>query len=250
MKKLLSLITVFSLICAQAQSTSVITRDGMSAYSYGFMNYKCSPSPYSTPTVLLDSITTAVASGSPFTMGVAAPVGSLIIALFTHQSPGTQSISAVVDSVSNSYSKAVSLSNASTNYYAVEIWYAKAATALPSGGTITATSTDTQAGQFISVKGVTRKLDATTSALIASTTTVSLTSGTLACPREFVVAGFNPTSTAGVYTEATGFTDIDATYMGQAGGMAYHITSSTASVTWNPSWITALYSPAVLATFK
>ena len=37
MKKIIALVAILGLICAQAQSASIITRDGYSAYAYGFM---------------------------------------------------------------------------------------------------------------------------------------------------------------------------------------------------------------------
>jgi hypothetical protein len=200
---------------------------------------------YGTPTLIANPLS-VFASGVPFTTTAAAPIGSLIIVAYMHQAIGAQTISAVVDSASNSYSKAVS--NTTTSYYGEDIWYATATTALPLGGTITATTTDNLYVQAISVSGGKNIIDKTTSQS-SSATSFSLPLTGLACSNEFAFGAMNPSVTLSGYAGTSGFTDFDLVHMPGNGGSAYDIAPNR-SVAWNASWTSTASQSSALAVFK
>lgn len=189
----------------------------------------------------------AVASGSSFTTTANASAGSLIVVALWNRTM-TEAITSVTDSAGNTYTRA-----AANTTLVQELWYCANCLNLPSGGTITATTpTDSYHANAIAASGVAAASPVDVTSLsnnVASQTSVSLASGTLAASNEMLVGMTRiAAGSYGTYTQASGFT-ASASSLARA-AFAYRVVTSNASVTYGPSWVNAQTTSGLLVSFK
>lgn len=215
-----------------------------------------------TPTSIGVNSFTGTVSGSSitFTTSAAIVAGNLAIIIIALGSNSTPTVSSVSDGT-NSYTKAVGLNNGG-NTVDCEIWYKENAAAVNSGATVTATLSAGMSGgsegwviQGYQASGVATasSLDKTATSATNSTTP-SVSSGTLTQADEILFGASYNNNSSRTYTEASGFTNL-LTPLGAIGkslGIGYKIVSSTASVSYAPTWdVSAGISMAtILASFK
>lgn len=201
------------------------------------------------PTAILTANSQASSGGSVST-NVDAPAGSLVVftpAVYSVQGPF--GITSAILSNGDTLTQAAQPTPTATSYN-MSLWWAVLAHDLPSGSTITCTTTSGASTWTVggySVLGANGGLDATASYSPNGNvgTAASLTTPGLAAPNEIVFAALRYPS--GAYTEGAGFTGLYS-QSGQL-ALAYQIVSSQSPVTWAPSWGSASYISAVLASF-
>lgn len=171
------------------------------------------------------------------------PAGAMIFVLAATPNGDTVAISSCADSVGNTYTAGTSYTPGGSTDGRIRPFWVPNATALGSGGTITVTCSGTGEVKYLSACYVTGA-DTTTplsdegpgQGLGLSSTSIS--TGTLSnanCVVFGIIAGDNMNN--GAFSSGTGFT----TGVDNAGGtrsvISYQIVTSTASVTYNPSWV-------------
>lgn len=171
------------------------------------------------------------------------PAGAMIFVLAATPNGDTVAISSCADSVGNTYTAGTSYTPGGSTAARIRPFWVPNATALGSGGTITVTCSGTGEVKYLSACYVTGA-DTTTplsdegpgQGLGLSSTSIS--TGTLSnanCVVFGIIAGDSLNN--GAFSSGTGFT----TGVDNAGGtrsvISYKLVTSTASVTYNPSWV-------------
>lgn len=171
------------------------------------------------------------------------PAGAMIFVLAATPNGDTVAISSCADSVGNTYTAGTSYTPGGSTAARIRPFWVPNATALGSGGTITVTCSGTGEVKYLSACYVTGA-DTTTplsdegpgQGLGLSSTSIS--TGTLSnanCVVFGIIAGDSMNN--GAFSSGTGFT----TGVDNAGGtrsvISYKLVTSTASVTYNPSWV-------------
>lgn len=186
--------------------------------------------------------------------------GDLVVVVVALNDTSSPTVSSVSDGT-NSYTLAKDSGYQGNTD--ISIWYKQNAAAVGSGATITATysaglgGVSDGAGILAArVTGVvlTSSLDQTQSALAASASTVTATTGTLAQAIEIAFGGAVCAGGTFTYSGASGFTNIsDISAIAGGNGNAaldYNIVNSTSAISYSPTFNAAGRICAVVATFK
>lgn len=195
----------------------------------------------------------ACGTSRQITTGTNVPQGALIVFWTADSASGSHTAS---DTVGNTYQVQTGASDA--NGFRVRLFYSVNSTALPSGDHITLTGNGGAIGTcYIAASAfsgitTTTPFDNTTNNQ-GSSTSPSLSSGTLSDPFELVVAAtFINAGGPDAFTQAAGFTtdsSVGDTSNTNAFRTAYKIVSTNASVTYAPTLGTSRVWNALLGTF-
>lgn len=191
------------------------------------------------------SLATTTGTAS-FTTGASASAGSLLVISFGVWG-GSPNVTAVTDSAGNSYSSAYTF-NPGTSHNS-SVWYCSNCLALGSGSTVSfTTGGGTAEIKMVAVSGANGGVDISSGTAISAQTTYSQSTGILANASEIIFGGLTTQAgTAGIATsEGNGFTSLGQTYQ----DFAYLIVSSTASVSYNPTWNGTVSGQSVLVSFQ
>lgn len=206
------------------------------------------------PVSLGTNTSTGVQSSNQITTTANILSGDLVVvAVQINGSSAPPTVASVSDGT-NSYTKAVSIASAGIDE---EIWYVSGAVAVGSGAILKATWSGSNAGAGAAhailaarAAGVipTSAIDKVASQQ-TTTATPSVTTAVLAQTPEIAFAvAFSGDST---YTQASGFSSISNTSLsGNLNQFAYQLLSSTAAVTFAPSWASSTSTNTLIATFK
>jgi hypothetical protein len=248
----LAIIPTGSLSAVGTLNAAAIGTELTAVFNSSTGTWYCAPGTVTTHggvNLVLDSISTFKNSGvaSIVTTGDA-PAGSLIFAFVGASNGSPDTITALTDSAGNTYTLAAQSAGAA-GFFNTSIWFCNDALHLPVGSTFTATTAS--AGTYVIAAGYALGYsggkDKTTVNSAITGTSASLASGVLTVANELVVAAVYNQAASVVYTEGAGF----ATLINHASfDFAWQIVSSTASVSYAPSWNTATNFTAVLATFE
>jgi hypothetical protein len=199
-------------------------------------------------------------SPTTITTSVDAPAGSLIVVAVGCWDNQNSTIISVTDSALNTYDIAVQATAPSVSAPCGIAYCLNSTNDLPSGGTITITQSGlVQAilGAWI-VSGANGGLDAAPAGVTpgAGASSVSISTGTLAQANEIVFGFVTTSQSISVLSNPSGFTELwnnTATPPGPIDNtmaFSYNIVSSTSTVTYNPSWTSAVNVASVMASFK
>lgn len=192
-------------------------------------------------------------SGSTVATTADSPKNSLLVVICSNESPDS-ALTGVTTSPANTFMQAAQ-STTTSGYYNTAIYYSANLSAdFPSGSTITcAASGHSYAIAAFSVNDNNASpLDKNASSTVNSTT-VSISTGTLSAAKEAVFATSSWSVGISSFSEASGFTQITGsptTYNSAGYDVAYKATSSTGSVTYNPSNATTNNIAAAIASFQ
>lgn len=200
-----------------------------------------------TPTAISAVTVSGTASGSPISTTVDAPIGSLIVVV------GFAGVGATINSMTLSSGDACSLAVQNSSGSGVEsgsIWYcSNTAHDLPSGGTITATtSSGTYGLGAFKISGANGGVDKMANNSNGAATSNSQAIGAFCGASSIVLAVnvFNLLLTA--WTEGSGFTQFSGGN-GVAYDMGYDIVSASTAVTYAPSWTPSAGTVLIMANF-
>ena len=193
-----------------------------------------------------------LASGTGTTTTADCPAGSLIVVgVFTWTTAGGTAVGTVTDSAGNLYLRATNTPAVGT-VWGSALYYCSNCLHLPSGSkiTVSAFSQTTYGISAAYVSGANGGLDiVNTATTTSSVTTLSCATGALSSSNEIVFGVVEPGNGGDTFgVEGNGFTSIDTIVA--AVDFAYLVVSSTASVTYLPSWTGATTASAVVATFR
>lgn len=191
-------------------------------------------------------------SGSASSSGTTATIPSNALVFLSMAATGANdSFTSVVDSVGNHYNVNVSTSDGSNGAQAI-IWLVTTSS-IPSGTTYTAVTSDGSQwgiGEGWYASGAVGGLDTQhgiDNDVSNGTTSISLSTGSLAESVEIIIGAFNTNGNAVTWTESSGFTTLHNDTFSIT---SYQIVSSSSSVTWNPTFTATGPCNAVLASFK
>lgn len=225
----------------------------MTAIAAWYSSLLSSLPPIGTPQQFITPINS---SGSPVTATTSANIlnGDLLIVYVGMWTSGGRTVTAVSDGTNN-YTKAQS---ATSSGYSSEIWYKAGASAVSSGATLSVTFSGATSGVMVSairVSGIllSSPLDAAPAGATGSGTSLSISSGVLAQPKEILV-GATTLNSNPTFTQSAGFTSVGSTLfnagIATSASFAYQIVQSTSSVSYAPSWSSSQPYAGTLVSFK
>jgi len=206
-----------------------------------------------TPVLIFNNAGAHVSSGVA-TGGTTAdaPAGSLVVIAIAVPSGST--VGTLVDSVGNTYSRAVRLAPAGQQE--AELWYCTNVLHLPVGTTFTATvvggGTFSVYSGAAAVSSANAGLDLTASKNVSAQLNFnpSISIGPFAAANEIVFATLNFGSFTS-YVEDAAFTNLVPNFLsGNGCPFSYRIVSATTSIAWTPSWSGSDSPTGVLASFQ
>lgn len=210
------------------------------------------PTTITSPTVLIDDLSTSILVGNPTGNTVAsASIGNLVCAMLAPTGVTSAVGGTLVDSAGNSYSMVVESSDGV--HIATSLWCDVITSSLPTNSTFTFSGVGGHYFLEAVSSNASGGTDKTSTSNVVLGTTVTTSTGTLSQAKELVLAGIfwtvNPSSG---FTEPSGFTTLTTGSVEQngQGDFAYHISSTTSSVTYNPTWTGNSTGTAFIASFK
>ena len=187
-------------------------------------------------------------------IGSAIAVGDLVIVAFHSDGATAVSATSVTDPSGNTYQRAAQSTSGTYNF---ELWYAFNCAAVASGNiTVTWTPANSGGGPSIMVAaarvtGISlgNPLDKTATQA-ATTTTPTVSTGTLSQAIEIVIGGSS--HQGGSYSQSSGFSSIATVgpTNGDVMNWSYQIVAATTSVTYAPTWGVSLPTRTFVASFK
>lgn len=207
-----------------------------------------------TPVSLGTNTSTGVQSSNQLTTTAAIPAGAFAFAVVEINSNAAIPTVASLSDGTNSYSKVVGITP--TGNIDWELWACPNCAAVGSSATLKATWSGSNGGagaaHSIQAGYVTGLITAPNDTSVADSThtaTPSVSSGTLAQAVEIAIGCAYGETT--LLTDGAGFTNLSNTSQsGNVCRLSYQVVSSTASVTFAPTWSGAANQNVLLATFK
>jgi hypothetical protein len=211
------------------------------------------------PTSFGHSVTSS-GGRSSLTMTTTAPIvaGALaIVAIFGNTGNGAYTTNSVSDGI-NTYSMAIGGISFNGNYANLKFAYKANAAAVPSGSTLSIAFQPTMTGDTIHVATAQIPSYSTFDKTNQNTGAIGIPTGTLSTAKE-VIFGFaaNVGAGGGAYAGASGFTNLSTdgglnySSSPQYSALDYKLVTSTASITYTPTWASNSSNLAsLLATFS